>query len=594
MRTMTRRALPLSVAAALAVVLAIAGPALSLKRWRPDPVDFEYAPAAAELRGSAALEVDPGKRFNLVGLRWVGGGEPDIEMRSRRDGGRWTAWVKVRTHQEDAPDPGRESGRDNGVSDPVWVGEADEVQVRGAKRLRRVRFHFVNATGTATAADRARTALRRSVNSGLVSLARTLDPDAEAQEQQPPIVPREAWGAQDCPPRSPPSYGEVKAAFVHHTVTTNEYTPAEAPAAVLAVCRYHRNSNGWDDIGYNFVVDKYGTIYEGRAGGVDQAVIGAQAAGYNAQTTGISNLGTYTDVGQSEAALDAMARLIRWKLPLHGQPTSGSVTVTSAGGSSNRYPAGTQVTLDRISGHRDGNATACPGDSLYAQLPDLRARAAGVPAAARTRIEAGAAAAVTYPNLLRLTGRLTGGSGEPIAGARVEIEQLKRSGAWQRAGVAMTADDGAFAESLRPASRRTLRARFPGDGDRAESVSAQTLVQVMPDLTIARSPSRLEAGRLLTVTGSIGPYRTRLTLLLERKVRSRYRRAGSFALRPSRAPRGRLSYGDFARRLRLRRPGLYRVYAFFPGDARNAFARTPARYLRVTPSGGGASPAPRR
>ena len=142
---------------------------------------------------------------------------------------------------------------------------------------------------------------------------------------------------------------------MHHTVTANDYTREEAPAAVLAMCRYHRNSNGWNDIGYNFLVDRFGTIYEGRAGGIDQPVVGAQAQGYNAQSTGIANIGTYTSTGQTPEALNAMAALIRWKLPIEGAPTAGTTTLTSAGGSSNRFPAGRQVTPaagDRPPGHR--------------------------------------------------------------------------------------------------------------------------------------------------------------------------------------------------------------------------------------------------
>src|SRR5438874_2012443 len=132
----------------------------------------------------------------------------------------------------------------------------------------------------------------------------------------PPIIPRDEWGAASCPPRTTPGYGDVKLAFVHHTVTTNDYTPAQSAAIVRGICLYHRNTNGWNDIGYNFLVDKFGTIWEGRAGGVDQAVVGAQAQGYNSHSTGIADIGTHQDVPVSNAELNAFASLIRWKLPL--------------------------------------------------------------------------------------------------------------------------------------------------------------------------------------------------------------------------------------------------------------------------------------
>ena len=101
---------------------------------------------------------------------------------------------------------------------------------------------------------------------------------------------------------------------VHHTVSLNDYAPEEGPAIVLSVCRYHRNSNGWNDIGYNALVDKYGVLYEGRAGGLDQAVVGAQAQGFNDETAGIASIGDHTSVEPTPETLSALATYIRWKL----------------------------------------------------------------------------------------------------------------------------------------------------------------------------------------------------------------------------------------------------------------------------------------
>ena len=293
----------LSCAAALlcTAVAVVAAPALSTTPYRPKAVDFELAAprtATVAAGGVVSRTVRPGRRFNLVGMRWRGARTPRIAIRARGAGGRWSRWSRLGADADDGPDAGSgEARRGRAVSAPAWVGEADELQYRLSRPVPGLRLHFVNVRGTATAGARRLTALRHAANTAFASAGRLLGAvPASAQEPQPGMVSRAAWGAGQCPPRTAPSYSSVKAAFVHHTVNTNDYTADEAPDVVLAICRYHRNSNGWNDIGYNFLVDRYGTLYEGRAGGVDQAVVGAQAAGLQPSSTGIANLGTFEDV----------------------------------------------------------------------------------------------------------------------------------------------------------------------------------------------------------------------------------------------------------------------------------------------------------
>ncbi len=163
-------------------------------------------------------------------------------------------------------------------------------------------------------------------------------------------------------------------AFVHHTENPNGYTAGAVPAMLRAIYVFHRYVNGWNDIGYNFVIDLYGRIFEARAGGIDEPVVGAQAGGYNIFSTGIAVLGTFSSVPISKAARDTLEKLLAWKLSLHGVPAQGRVTVkvNPAGASYSRFPANARVSLPRIAGHRDGDATECPGNVLYGELPAIR------------------------------------------------------------------------------------------------------------------------------------------------------------------------------------------------------------------------------
>ncbi|MDQ3728537.1 MAG: N-acetylmuramoyl-L-alanine amidase [Actinomycetota bacterium] len=277
--------------------------------------------------------VDAPESFDMAGLR---GETREYELRGRVAGAEWTDWTETL------------------YGDPVWFGGMDQLQVRTRGWRPEGKVHYVAVTEPASAPIAA-----RGSGSGI-----------------PEIITRKQWGAKQdsggCEPRRTPDYGRVKAAGVHHTVSAVNYSESQAPGMVLAICRYHRNSNGWNDIGYNALVDRFGNIYAGRDGGLGRAVVGAQMQGYNAQTTGVAVIGTHTSTPISRRAMSGLTRWLAWKLPEHGHDTTGTARMISAGGDLNRFPAGTRVNTNRIIGHRRTGYTECPGDALVKQLGKLR------------------------------------------------------------------------------------------------------------------------------------------------------------------------------------------------------------------------------
>ncbi|NYI04280.1 peptidoglycan recognition protein family protein [Allostreptomyces psammosilenae] len=195
-------------------------------------------------------------------------------------------------------------------------------------------------------------------------------PDLRAP--RPEIVTRAQWGADESVRDSAFAYtATVKAAFVHHTGSGNDYSCADAPALIKSIYLYHVTGNGWRDIGYNFLVDKCGTIYEGRAGGITEAILGAHTTGFNIDTIGVAVLGTFTDVAPSEEALRGLERIIAWKLGLFGRDAAGTTTLVSSN-SDSRYAEDTPGDFAVVSGHQDGFHTDCPGRMLQALLPRVR------------------------------------------------------------------------------------------------------------------------------------------------------------------------------------------------------------------------------
>ena len=202
----------------------------------------------------------------------------------------------------------------------------------------------------------------------------SLDAPASAATVAPVIVTRSEWGADESLRNEAPSYAPVKMAFVHHTASGNVYSRDDAPALVRGIYAYHTKCLHWNDIAYNFLVDRFGNVYEGRYGGVSRGVVGAHVFGFNTGSTGVSVMGTFIDEAPPAEAIAALERLLAWKLAVHGLDPQGTARLTCGAG--DKYAAGATVTFPVIAGHRQANYTECPGAALYGLLPSVRANVA--------------------------------------------------------------------------------------------------------------------------------------------------------------------------------------------------------------------------
>ena len=425
-------------------------------------------------------------QFTLAGVQWESPRSVLIELRARARGGAWSRWGVASTlgHGPDKP------VSDALIGEAVWTGSADYVELRSSRPLRGVRLHFVNVeqAATATAADAAALPLAQPV--------------LDAGPGQPAIIARSAWAGSHAPPSVVPGYGEVMMAFVHHTDSLNDYSSVEVPAIIDGIYVYHRYVRGWHDIGYNFVIDLYGRIWEARLGGIDQAVVGAQAGGYNLESTGVAMIGTFSDVLPSAAALSSLQRLLAWKLSLHGVPTLGHVTVVvdPADYFYTPFRPGQHVSLPRVAGHRDGCTTDCPGNVLYYHLPAIRPlvhELAGSPA----RITLSAPSKPGSASVpVEVSGRLTDLGGSPIAGAPIELQQFAvtlEDTTETTVATATTGPDGRFSAAVHLTRYTLVRALH-----RAAPAAVSTLVgvAVAPAITL-----QVLSTAPLTVAGTIHP-----------------------------------------------------------------------------------------
>ncbi|WP_157987428.1 FG-GAP-like repeat-containing protein [Jiangella endophytica] len=312
------------------------------------PASSDSARLGSTAVRTGALDVEP---FQAVGVTWAGAADLQAWVRVRADGDAdWSPWYELPGDDEHAPEPGTAEAAAGirGGTDPLLVPSSDAVEVTvsaadGAVLPRDLRLDLVDPGADPASAASAPEAMATEVRAG-----------------QPTIRSRAQWGADESLRADPPEYGEVHGAFVHHTVSANAYAATDVPSMIRSIYSFHVRSRGWNDIGYNFIVDRFGRLWEGRYGGIARAVTGAHTQGYNDDAFAVSALGNYDTMVPSNALLRAVSSLIGWKFGVHGvNPLRAAIY------DGERWTP--------IAGHRDAAATACPGAQLYSRLSLIRA-----------------------------------------------------------------------------------------------------------------------------------------------------------------------------------------------------------------------------
>ncbi|MFL6158676.1 MAG: FG-GAP-like repeat-containing protein [Marmoricola sp.] len=345
--------------------------------------------------------------YATVGVTWKPGttlAEDQIKVQVRTEkNGTWSGWQAAAYHDDHGPDGAEAKGdrAERPGTDPVVIGDVDRVQMRavttGVKAPADLELAVIDPgathvveqpaaidTSKLPASDATATSaapISSTAGTGGDGSAATHGDGAAAEPgtssgielaamrtaPKPYIFSRAQWGANESlRDKSSLRYGTIKTGFIHHTVNANTYTAEQVPALIRGIYAYHTQSRGWSDIGYNFLVDRFGRIWEGRYGGVDRPVVGAHTLGYNEYAFAMSAIGNYDITQPPQAVLDAYAKLFAWKLSLYDIKADATHLWVK-----DRY-------LNAINGHRDVGQTACPGRYLYAKIPEIRTMAAQV------------------------------------------------------------------------------------------------------------------------------------------------------------------------------------------------------------------------
>jgi hypothetical protein len=389
----------------------------------------------------------------LAAARWSGPREAQLTIRTRRPDGSWGRWAVASSAGHD----GDGVRTPDHVGEGVWLGRATELQLRSRGRTDDVALQFVaEHPGPDHEPDPYPDHTRGPAPDALPLLPATLP----AGPGQPPIIARAAWAGSNHPPTGGPFYGTIEMGIVHHTENPNGYSPDEVPAMLRAIYEFHVHGRGWFDIGYNFVVDRFGRIWEARQGGIDLPVLGAQAGDWNQVSFGVAVLGTYTDVRPSAASIAAVERLTAWKLALSGLPAVGELDAVASAADIGwtQFHAGQHVRFPRIAGHRQVDATDCPGGAFFAELPAIRPRVQAM-LGAESKLELGGEITLFADGPVAFFSGVLTQQGAPVPGAAVELERIVgHAGAVDTMATLTTAADGTFSSSLPATAGLLVRA----------------------------------------------------------------------------------------------------------------------------------------
>jgi uncharacterized protein with LGFP repeats len=333
--------------------------------------------------GETVREVHQDTPFSMVALTMENGADlTSSRIRAKKPDGTWGPWYQAEALEGVGPDTAESSGPRG--TEPIFIGRTTTVQIavtRPAGAAPTVPGARAEPTkpGLGYVPANVEQPFAQNINAVLISPPQapvdTLPlPSAVTPAGVPPhIINRAQWGADESMRCGNPRYDNgIRAGVVHHTAGSNEYAPQDSAGIIRSIYAYHTRTLGWCDIAYNAMVDKYGQVFEGRAGGMDKPVVGGHTGGYNRNTWGVAMMGNFDVVPPTPIQLRTTGRLLGWRLGIDRIDPRGTVVLTSTGGSFTKFPSGATPTLPTIFTHRDVGNTECPGNAAYALMDRIR------------------------------------------------------------------------------------------------------------------------------------------------------------------------------------------------------------------------------